>query len=333
MAYAERPLGPIAAPLSWGFAAAAHARRFAYDHGLLQSEHAGVFTISVGGIEAGGSGKTPIAGWFLDACKAAGFSPGLVTRGYGRSTRGLAVADGASAIADEVGDEPAMLARDFGVPVAAVANRIEGARALVTRGCDALVLDDGFSHRRLRRDLDVVVLRAEAPFSDRRLLPAGTLRESPAGLKRAHVVWFHTRSSVIVNIDLPQTALRVTSEDSEAQAFDSAGAAVALRGVRVVAACAIARPSGFAGTLARAGAKVTELVSFPDHHRYSSADVASLQETVRKQGAAALVVTAKDATKLTGACVPLWTVRVSVRIVEGEQALRQRLADARAGAT
>lgn len=335
MAHAERPLGPMAAPLAWAFGAAAHARRFAYDRGVLPAEHAGVFTVSVGGLEAGGSGKTPVAGWFLRACREAGFAPGLLTRGYGRATRGLVLADGVSAHADEVGDEPAMLARELRVPVAAVARRIEGARALVGRGCDALVLDDGFSHRKLRRDLDVVVLRAEAPLSDGRLLPAGTLRESPAGLRRAHVVWLHARSGEArdLPVTLAETTLRVSSEDGPAECTDERGERVALAGARVVAACGIARPAGFVRTLERAGASVAELRSFPDHHRYSAQDVEALAALTKSHGAAALVVTAKDAVKLPGIDVPLWTVRVGMRILDGEQALRDRLARARAGGT
>ena len=334
MPHAARPLGVMAAPLAWAFGAAAHARRYAYDRNLLHSEHAGVFTISVGGLEAGGTGKTPVAGWFLAACRDAGFAPGLLTRGYGRGTTELALADGVSARADAVGDEPAMLAHEHGVPVAAVARRIEGARALVQRGCDALVLDDGFSHRKLRRDLDVVVLRAEAPLADGRLLPAGPLRESAKGLQRADVVWLHARSSgqhPTLGVALADDVLRVHSEDAEAACTDGQGAPMNLRGARIVAACGIARPEGFAATLKRAGADVAELRAFPDHHRYSAADIAQLGEAVTKHGAVALVVTAKDAVKLSGVTGALWTVRVGMRIVDGEQALRERLARARAG--
>jgi tetraacyldisaccharide 4'-kinase len=332
-AHAERPLGKMAAPLAWAFGAAAHARRFVYDRGLAKSADPGVLTISVGGLEAGGSGKTPIAGWLLAACRELGLEPGLLTRGYGRRSRGLCVAKVGEASVARVGDEPTMLARELGVPVAAVAKRLIGAKALRELGCTAIVLDDGFSHRAIARDLDVVVLRAEAPLGNGQLLPAGTLRESPAGLVRADIVWTHARSgerdeqAVVKAMMFASRALRVDSEDGHVVVHDTRGTVIDLDGAPVIAACGIARPGAFEATLRRAGADVLGLVGFPDHVRYTDHDVDELARRVVSSGARALVVTAKDAVKLDAGKlgVPLWVARVSIKITRGEEALRERL--------
>jgi tetraacyldisaccharide 4'-kinase len=335
--HAERPLGAIAAPLAWAFGAAAHARRFVYDRGLARAAHSGVLTVSVGGLEAGGSGKTPVAGWLLAACRELGLSPGLLTRGYGRRTKGLCVAQAGEASASRVGDEPTMLARELGVPVAAVSKRLIGAQALRELGCTAIVLDDGFSHRALARDLDVVVLRAEAPLGNGQLLPAGTLRESPRGLTRADVVWTHARSgtrdedAVERAMMFASHALRVDSEDGAVVVRDRQGAVIDIAGVPVFAACGIARPSAFAATLQRVGATVLGLLGFPDHVRYTEDDMDELARRAVTSGARALVVTAKDAVKLdpNKLGVPLWVASVAVRITRGEEALRARLSTAR----
>ncbi len=334
-AHAERPLGRMAAPLAWAFGAASHARRFVYDRGLVRSAHAGVLTVSVGGLEAGGSGKTPIAGWLLAACRELGLSPGLLTRGYGRRSRGLCVARVGEASPARIGDEPTMLARDLGVPVAAVAKRVVGAKALRELGSTAIVVDDGFRHRALARDLDVVVLRAEAPLGNGQLLPAGTLRESPRSLERADVVWTHARSgqrdeeAVLRAMMFASHALRVDSEDGEVVVRDSRGTLIDVEGAAVIAACGIARPSAFEATLRRAGAEVLGLVGFPDHVRYTEGDIDELARRVESSGARALVVTAKDAVKLDAdkLGVPLWVARIGVRITRGEEALRERLTE------
>lgn len=332
--HAERPLGAIAAPLAWIFGAAAHTRRFAYDSGLLKAHDAGVLTISVGGIEAGGSGKTPVAGWVLGACRELGMHPGLLTRGYGRQTRGLVLAPVGEAKASDVGDEPAMLARDLEVPIAASEVRYPGAVALREQGCDVVVLDDGFSHRKLHRDLDIVVLRGEAPVGNGYLLPAGTLRESPAGLRRAQVIWAHSRTGGRDEEQLQRLAgesLLVLSEDGAVTVADLAGTPVALAGKRVVAASGIARPASFVATLERSDALVVDRVGFPDHVRYTPKDMGDLSRRVAEQGAEALVVTAKDAVKLATSQldVPVWVARVGLKLVRGEAELRERLRQVR----
>ena len=184
-----------AAPLAVVYGVGVAVRRWAYDRNLLPRAAAPLRVISIGGLEAGGSGKTPLTGYVLAALVRRGVRSGLLTRGYGRGQRGLVLRRTATpAHVAEIGDEATMLVKaGLDVPVAACADRRRGAAALAASGCEVAVMDDGFAHRRLRRTLDVVVLRAEAPFGKgpHHVLPWGSLRESPRALRRADVVVFY----------------------------------------------------------------------------------------------------------------------------------------------
>lgn len=192
-----RALGRFAwaAPLAAVYGAGVAVRRWAYDGHLLPRAAAPLRVISIGGLEAGGSGKTPLTGYVLAALVRRGVPCGLLTRGYGRAQRGLVLRRVATpAQVAAIGDEATMLVEaGLDVPVAACADRRRGAAALAASGCEVAVMDDGFAHRRLRRTLDVVVLRAEAPFGrgPHHYLPWGSLRESPRALRRADVVVFY----------------------------------------------------------------------------------------------------------------------------------------------
>ncbi len=325
---------PLGAPLAGVFAIAALLRRWLYDRGWIAAGRASVPTISVGGLEVGGTGKTPVAGVVLSALLAAGRRPGLLSRGYGRGTQGLVLrAPGEPALPEAIGDEPAMLVREGrDVWVAACERRLVGARRLAELGCDVLVLDDGFSHRALARDLEIVVLRGEAPLGNGHLLPWGTLREPASSLRRAHVVWVHHREGqaaeppAVLKAAAPQ-ALMVVSESVGAGARGVSGEPVALAGRRVLAAAGVARPHEIRRALERQGAIVLGLEAFADHHAFTSADAARLRGLVASQGAEALVVTAKDAVKLAPVWSgpPLWVLGSALRLVSGAEALAARL--------
>jgi tetraacyldisaccharide 4'-kinase len=329
------PLGPIAAPLAGLYAAVVLARRAAYDRGWLPIARAPLSTVSVGGLEAGGSGKTPVAGFLLAALGAAGRSVGLLTRGYGRRTRGLVLrAAGEAPEPAAIGDEPAMLvAAGLDLPVAACAERIEGAHALRAAGCDCAVLDDAFSHRALARDLDIVVLRGEAPLGMGRMLPWGTLREPASSLRRADVVWLHFRGAAREPpawlAEVCPTAQVVISEASAGPVVEAhGGAPLDIRGRRLLVAAGIARPTDVAESVAMLGGQTVDLVPFPDHHPYSSGDAVLLAGAAERCGAEAVVVTAKDAVKLRGRwrqSVPLWVVGQRVVLRSGGRELASRL--------
>ena len=320
--------GPWLAPLAPLYGAAVLLRRWSYDRGLAASVRPAVTTIAVGGLEAGGSGKTPVTGLVLRALLAAGRRPGLLTRGYGRRTTALAVRlPGGPASPEELGDEPAMLvASGLDVAVAACGRRSAGAAALVGR-VDTLVLDDGFQHRALARDLDIVVLRGEAPFGTGHLLPWGTLREPPSSLARAGVVWLHFRGEP--QLEPPVWLARLAPRaDLVISVAEPEGDLDAVRGARVVAAAGIARPADLAEALSALGAEVAALRALRDHHAFDTADARALADLVQGANAAALVVTPKDAIKLVphwSAPPPLWVVGTRPRIVRGAEALAARL--------
>jgi tetraacyldisaccharide 4'-kinase len=322
------------APLALPFGAGVLLRRWAYDHGLLPVSRPSVATVAVGGLEAGGSGKTPVTQLLLRALCRAGRRPGLLTRGYGREGHALALrARGAPALAEIIGDEPAMIvASGIDVPVAACAKRAEGARALLAQQVDCLVLDDAFQHRSLARNLDIVVLRGEAPWGNGHLLPWGLLREPRSSLGRAHVIWLHFRQNAAPKpplwlAELAPRALYVASQAEPEKAHDTRGAPVTLAGARVVAAAGIARPEDFMASLKAQGAQVPTSFALRDHHRYTEADARALWEAVRAVGADALVVTPKDAVKLAPlwSKAPLWVLGIRVRVVAGAADLCSRL--------
>lgn len=333
--FGEAWLGhPLSAPLAALFGCAVWLRRLAYDRKLLHVTQPGCFTVSVGGLEVGGSGKTPVAGLLLRALVAAGRKPGLLSRGYGRATRTLRVRlPGAPASAADIGDEPAMLvASGIDVPVAACPRRAQGAAALTAQGCETLLLDDGFSHRALARHLDIVVLRGDAPFANGHLLPWGRLREPASSLRRASVVWLHFRDVPDLQTPAwfarwcPQATL-VISRAAPTAALDREQRPVPLAGRRIIAAAGIARPDDLRQTLTRLGADVLELVPFADHHRYTADDVSRLQERRAAHQADAVVVTSKDAIKLTARWPDdaLWHIDTRVSICHGAAALAAHL--------
>lgn len=322
-------LGGSAAPIAWAYGLAVTGRRWAYDHALLRAQTVAAPVISVGGLEAGGSGKTPVTGWILRRLRQLGSRPGLLSRGYGRHSTGLQVCHPAETMdAGRMGDEPTMLARELGeLPVAVCAQRLIGAQALLALGCDAIVLDDAFSHRRIARDLDIVVLRGEKPFGRGGLLPAGSLREPPSSLRRAHVVWLHYRDEPQVPPSaLPAHTIVVTSRARPTSPRLLGGDAVELRGARVVAVAGIARPAQFAESLRRLGAEVVGTRWFADHHVFDAGDVEAVAELLREMRAQFAVLTSKDAVRWPAASdVPTCVVGYEVDVVSGEAELEAAL--------
>jgi tetraacyldisaccharide 4'-kinase len=326
-------LGPVGAPFASLYGLVTLIRRLAYDRGWLAAADPGVRTISVGGLEAGGSGKTPVAGFLLRSLVGAGRAPGLLTRGYGRASRGLVVRRvGERADPARLGDEPAMLVRGgLDLPIAACARRVVGAARLVELGCDTLVLDDGFAHRALARHVDIVVLRGEQPLGNGHLLPWGSLREPPSSLGRADVVWHHFRGEPgearARLVERAPGAVHVASSGRPAGPLDAAGNEVLVSGQRVVAAAGIARPTDLSESASRLGLEVVATRAFADHHRYAAADVRRLAALAEAENAAAVLVTEKDAVKLAPIWrgPPLWTIGVRVLIHAGMEQLAARL--------
>lgn len=306
-------------PLSWTFGAIVRVRNAMYDAGVFHSTAPAIPVLSVGNLSVGGTGKTPLAAYLALRLRNAGAKPALVMRGVG----------------DDESRTYSVLAPN--VPVVADADRVRGALAAASRGCDIAVLDDAFQHRRVHRDLDIVVLSADR--NAQRLLPAGPLREPITSLSRAQCAVI-TRKAVSRDsaallrervqracpaLMLLQVALmpaRLVEWDSgEQQPIET------LRDRRVLAIAGIGDPDSFFEQLA-VHAGTVERRAFADHHAYTEADAASL--AARAAALGAVVCTLKDAVKLgprwTRQAPKLWYVSQRLDVEEGESELERMLA-------
>ncbi|BDG06055.1 tetraacyldisaccharide 4'-kinase [Anaeromyxobacter oryzae] len=325
------------------FRAAAALRGWLYDRGLLRAARAAAPVVSIGNVAVGGAGKTPVAIAVATRLGARGRRVAILSRGYGATRSDPRVVSDGRALRlgpDAGGDEPVLLARRLpGVAVLCGPRRAALApMATGDLGADALVLDDGFQHRALARDLDVVVLDAANPFGNGRLLPAGPNREPRAALRRAGLVWL---SRVDLADPAEVDALRalaraatgrepVESRHAPVDVLDGAlersFGLGALRGARVALVSGIARPGAFRRTVEGLGAEVVSEHRFPDHHRFTAAELAPvLAGAATGPGGADLVVTTeKDAVRLApadAAHARLRVVRIDAQIVRGADAL------------
>lgn len=325
-----RAVRALLAPLGWAWRGGAALRNACYDAGILPARATAIPALSVGNLGVGGTGKTPLASWFATALRARGARPAIVLRGYGE-------------------DEPlvhAVLAP--GVDVIVDRDRVLGARLAGARGCDVVVFDDAFQHRRARRLVDVVVVSADQPWSTR-CLPAGPLRESIGGVRRADLVVVTRKAASpaaagdveerLRSLGAPHVARALLALDALVPVEDGPGAAqplAALQGRTVLAVAGVGNPGAFFAQVERAGGRVT-CEAKPDHHAYDASDVAAL--LARAAGMDLVVCTLKDAVKLRGhwprSAPPLWYVSQRVDLEGGrdlvEAALR-RLLDARSSA-
>jgi tetraacyldisaccharide 4'-kinase len=316
-----RALSVLAAPLSWtwsGAAALAGRRRLS---GAVRVEGLGV--VSVGNLAVGGTGKTPLVGWIVSRLREAGTAPAVVVGARGR-------------------DEALLHERHLaGVPVMVDRDRVAACRRARAMGANVVVLDDGFQHRRLRRDLDVVLLSVEDSFPGR-VLPCGPYREGPAGLGRANAVLLTRRTATA-------DALRRMAQQTDTWApgcvigavelassgwTDLAGRPAEAPDGDVLAVCGVARPHAFRAAVGLRVRGAVELVAFEDHHDYTPADLVRIRERARRRP---IVITEKDAVKLRPLAGPDAAIRVLVEEVRwdwGEDAFRSKLREvlARSGA-
>jgi tetraacyldisaccharide 4'-kinase len=304
---------PYAAAVAW--------RNSGYDSGRRPIERVGVPVISVGNLTLGGSGKTPMVEWLARWLRARDVRVTIISRGYGAEAG--AQNDEALELEERLPDVPHLQNPD----------RVEAARVAIEEfECQAIVLDDGFQHRRLARDLDLVLIDALEPFGFGHIFPRGTLREPLAGLRRAHAVAL-SRADLVepterarlkeavkryapnaVWLEVAHAPRRLVSSTGETRSLDD------LAGQRVAAFCGIGNPAGFRRTLERLGATIVGFREFPDHHAYDRADIEALAEWAERLDAALLVCTAKDLVKLRVERVgtrPLWAIGIELEILAG----------------
>lgn len=305
-------------------------RNARYDWGGARILRVPAPVISVGNLTLGGTGKTPLVAWVASELEHAGRGVTLISRGYG-SRRG------------ELNDEARELAlRLPHVPHLQNPDRVAAAReALAAHPEHALVLDDAFQHRRIARDLDLVLLDASEPLGYERLFPRGTLREPPMALARAQAVIL-TRADLMDETarhelrervaQLAPRAIWAEVRFAPAQLRNAAGEVqplFALQHRAVLAFCGIGNPRGFEHTLAVAELRVLDLHIFRDHQAYGPAELAELAAWTKTQPAAkALLCTLKDLVKLETTRIgelPLWALEVQVEFIAGEAELRSLL--------
>lgn len=300
-------------PLAALFALLSGLRRRLFRLGALRTERLPVPVVIVGNIAVGGSGKTPVVDWLVEILRAAGFRPGVVSRGYGGrvETVALVPADGDPAY---YGDEPILLARLTGCPLAVGADRPAAARALLSAHpeCDVIISDDGMQHYRLGRDVEIAVLD-EATLGNRWSMPAGPLREGVSRLREVDVVIAHGALSSAMGEALagrPVFAMHLEGDrfcrldDSETCPPE------AFRGRRVHAIAGIGRPERFFAQLRAMGLDVVPH-PFPDHHRFTAGDLVFAPGEPK-------VMTSKDAVKCASFATPdAWEFPVRAHIAPG----------------
>ncbi|HEY0324161.1 MAG TPA: tetraacyldisaccharide 4'-kinase [Pyrinomonadaceae bacterium] len=329
------------------YGTAMRARMALYRKGVLKSFELGVPVISVGNITTGGTGKTPVVAWIAQALAREGLRVCILTRGYGRKDEGkrVLVSDGTRLLAEaeEGGDEPRLLAEMLRGVAAVLSDRDRVAAARWAReklGSEVFVLDDGFQHLRVKRELDIVTIDATNPFGGGRLLPQGRLREPPASLKRADLIII-TRSEQAEDINSLKREVEQLSGGKKVLfsrtrtgavrplAHQPHGARSAPSSYRVAAFCALGNPQGFFRHLKRSGFDLTYTRAFTDHHSYTQSDIERITREAVEQGAEALLTTAKDAVKLRSLhfALPCFVVEIEFAF-ENELTLRELLRQA-----
>ena len=283
--------------------------------------------LCIGNLTTGGTGKTPLVVWLCRRIREKGLSCAILTRGY-KTQKG------------ELSDEPALLAAQCpDVPVVVNPDRVAGAaEAIRSHGAQVIVMDDGFQHRRLARDLDIIAVDATTPFGYGRVLPAGLLREPITGLRRAHAVVL-TRCDQVSEDALSQIEDEIRRINRNLVISRSIHAPVAartalgtvipldqLRNKRVFAFCGIGNPKAFFRTIEQLGAAIVGSRVFDDHYRYTAEDLKTIQEQAQDQQASLVLTTQKDWTKAAKAGTTekgpaLAYLAIDMRFTAGEESL------------
>jgi tetraacyldisaccharide 4'-kinase len=298
--------------LSYVFGAAVSARNSLYSRGILPSRRLEKAVVSVGNLSVGGSGKTPFVLLLGQLLRARGLAFDVLSRGYGRQSKGVAIVDPGGAPRD-FGDEPLLIARRLQVPVIIGEDRFAAGKLAEERFPSRLhLLDDGFQHRALARDFDIVLVTPEDAHDH--LLPAGRLREPLSALARADAVVLSSGAApeeFLLGSNLVwQVRRRINVSDDTPK--------------HPVAFCGIARPRNFFVQLRNAGVDLAAEATLRDHHRYSEKDIRDLIATAHNAEADGFVTTEKDAINLGGyfsALKPLAVVPVIMDLVDPQRAV------------
>jgi tetraacyldisaccharide 4'-kinase len=314
-------------------------RNLLYERGTFKSYSLDAKTISVGNITTGGTGKTPLVVHIAEALANRGEKVCILTRGYGRKNprRRVLVSNSKEILSDavEAGDEPLELAKRLIGKAIVVADPDRVAAGIWAKkefGTTVFVLDDGFQHHKVKRDLDIVCIDGSNPFGNEKMLPVGRLREPLANLRRADVMVI-TRANLAKNIskiddrirsitrDMPifhcRTRLDQTISLKEFQNNNDSSSISAPE--KVFAFCGLGNPADFLNTL-HERFEVLGNLAFRDHHFYSKKDIETIEQQARAAGANTLVTTGKDAVKLTDSdfTIPCFVASVGLTLDDEE---------------
>ena len=316
-------------PLSTLYGAVTRTRLALYQRGTFRATKLDRPVISVGNITAGGTGKTPLVEWIAKTVAGTGKKVCILTRGYGRENpqQQVVVSDGTTILATpaESGDEPYLLATNLLGSAAVISNadRISAGRyAIAAFDTECFVLDDGFQHLRLARDLNIVTIDATNPWGGGQLLPHGFLREPLSGLVRADCVVL-TRCDQAEDVETVRAEIR---NFIRGPIFESSmrAANVVISIGPVAAFCGVGNPGSFFAQLKKHGYELAIEKAFTDHHSYTQRDVDELVAAATRAGAKGLVTTAKDAVKLRTLSFSLpWHVFAIEIEIKNESALAE----------
>lgn len=343
----SNPLSPLLKPAAALYRTVVRMRNLGFEKKLFKTWKAPLPVVSIGNISAGGTGKTPLADWIINYCLSVGSEPALLSRGYGRTTKGVQlVSDGQRILLDsrEAGDETSMLAaRNPGIIVVVAEKRKEGVEFILkrfgTRMPSLIILDDAFQHRQIARDLDIVIINAAEPYCNARMLPEGRLREPLENIRRAGLIVLNKitdrNAADAIACDLKKTGIPVVlakTEAGELVPFGEDAGERNMNGIRAFAFAGIGSPEGFLGSLKEKGIQVEAHRFFRDHEPYTGDKLLPILLEAEKKGLS-LVTTEKDYFRLlseheltaTLSVLPCYYLKISTRFLEGEEILASML--------
>jgi tetraacyldisaccharide 4'-kinase len=319
-------LWPVA--LCYGFAI--RLRNLAYDRGWISPNCYNVPVISTGNITTGGTGKTPFTAWIARLLQTNGLHPAILSRGYGADSK-TGIDDENQMLRDELPD----------VPIIINADRSAAAKEAIERGgAEVMLMDDGFQHRRLARDLDILLIDATFPFGGGHLLPRGLLREPLSELRRADI-FVITRSDLTdahrideicsqlnaIAPDKPVVKARHRPVSLQTLSAREADSTVNNISLAILADgswagfCSIGNPFAFKETLVRLCDSLPVFEAFPDHHHYNDEEIEEIRQKALRHRCRGVVTTTKDATKMRRlsqliAPIPVYALKVEMTIIE-----------------
>ncbi len=325
------------------YGAGAYIKNFLYDNRIYSPTKSKCKVISVGNLTVGGAGKTPFT--CMLANKLSDRRLAILSRGYGaKHPGGIHIVSDGSVIADPPpasADEPYMMAKKLpGVAVVCAPDRVAGARVITERfDPELIILDDGFQHRAIHRDIDILLFDARTPPDALRLLPLGLLREPLNGMERADLIVITGVNSVDgdVRAEAIECVRKYTNSQTAVLTVDGAVTGyIGLSGERaqapkgeVFGLCGIANPDQFANTLNNEGLELAGSLDYPDHHQFTGDDVNRINDAAAQSGAKAIVTTEKDMARLElfhdAFNIPVYAVIWEMSVIEGAEELDKLL--------